>query len=67
MNTNTSTFSYVEALDTSTGLIEMVSRAPVSYYDILGSNGLGKSTCIIELPEEQAFVVTGGNIINMFK
>ena len=50
--------NYVEALDTRTGLV-----ANVSSQLLPAANGGLAHTCVIALPEDNSFVVTGGEIL----
>jgi hypothetical protein len=52
--------NYVEVLDTRNGSI---ANASDNFYPI--ANGGLRFTCLIALPEDDAFVVTGGEINNV--
>ena len=50
--------SYVEEIDPKTGNVQIVSEQLTIYK----FGELANSACLIALPEENAFVITGGNI-----
>ena len=55
---------FAEEIDTKTGEIRNVSE----YLSVYGSSGgLASSTCMISMPDENAFAMTGGIISDIYQ
>jgi hypothetical protein len=52
--------SYVEEFDTRRRTIQTVSE----FLPVYGTGGLANSACLIAMPDEYAFAITGGIISN---